>query len=234
MYRESLNTVLIQEAIRYNRLLKVIRTTLRDLQKALKGLVVMSEALEKMSLSLFSNIVPDMWASKAYPSLKPLGAWVLDLQARMKFLIGWVNKGIPAVFWISGFYFPQAFLTGTLQNYARKYVLSIDTINFSFQVGVFLESFVVVFNGLFVFKVQSRRPTERSADGCYISGLFLEGARWNSIKEILDESHPKELYTGAEAFNFRVILPVIFAFIYRDASNSIKTRAVSQQTVRSV
>lgn len=134
MYRESLNTVLIQEAIRYNRLLKVIRTSLRDLQKALKGLVVMSEALEKMSLSLFSNIVPDMWASKAYPSLKPLGAWVVDLQARIKFLIGWVNKGIPPVFWISGFYFPQAFLTGTLQNFARKYVLSIDTINFAFQV----------------------------------------------------------------------------------------------------
>lgn len=73
LYEESLNTVLIQEAIRYNRLLSVIRLTLRDLLKALIGLVVMSEALEKMSLSLFSNIVPEMWANKAYPSLKPLG-----------------------------------------------------------------------------------------------------------------------------------------------------------------
>lgn len=73
LYEESLNTVLIQEAIRYNKLLTVIQSTLRDLLKALKGLVVMSEALEKMSLSLFSNIVPGIWASKAYPSLKPLG-----------------------------------------------------------------------------------------------------------------------------------------------------------------
>uniref|UniRef100_A0A1Y1MZ35 Dynein heavy chain region D6 P-loop domain-containing protein n=1 Tax=Photinus pyralis TaxID=7054 RepID=A0A1Y1MZ35_PHOPY len=73
LYEESLNTVLIQEAIRYNKLLKIIQTTLKDLLKALKGLVVMSETLEKMTGSLFKNSVPAIWASKAYPSLKPLG-----------------------------------------------------------------------------------------------------------------------------------------------------------------
>lgn len=65
--------MIIQEAIRYNKLLTVIQSSLNDLLKALKGLVVMSEALEKMTLSLFSNMVPVLWASKAYPSLKPLG-----------------------------------------------------------------------------------------------------------------------------------------------------------------
>lgn len=73
LYEESLNTVIIQEAIRYNKLLKIIMQTLRDLLKAIKGLVVMSEALERMSNSLYSNAVPSVWASKAYPSLKPLG-----------------------------------------------------------------------------------------------------------------------------------------------------------------
>lgn len=73
LYEESLNTVIIQEAIRYNKLLKIIVQTLRDLLKAIKGLVVMSEALERMSNSLYSNAVPAIWASKAYPSLKPLG-----------------------------------------------------------------------------------------------------------------------------------------------------------------
>lgn len=78
MYEESLNTVIMQEAIRYNKLLKVISDSLKDLLKALKGLVVMSEALEKMSRSLFSNLVPVMWASKAYPSLKPLGMYIIQ------------------------------------------------------------------------------------------------------------------------------------------------------------
>ncbi|CAH1982447.1 unnamed protein product [Acanthoscelides obtectus] len=176
LYEESLNTVIIQEAIRYNKLLVVIKSSLNDLLKALKGLVVMSEALEKMSLSLFSNLVPAMWASKAYPSLKPLAAWVSDLKARTQFLNTWVAEAIPAVFWISGFYFPQAFLTGTLQNYARKHVVSIDTINFA-------------------FKVLAQPPPKRPSDGCCIRGLFLEGARWNPQIGFLDESNPKELYT---------------------------------------
>lgn len=73
LYEESLNTVLIQEVIRYNRLLNIIQTSLKDLLKALKGLVVMSEKLEDMASSMFNQKVPVMWSSKAYPSLKPLG-----------------------------------------------------------------------------------------------------------------------------------------------------------------
>uniref|UniRef100_A0A8B9CDG4 Dynein axonemal heavy chain 1 n=1 Tax=Anser brachyrhynchus TaxID=132585 RepID=A0A8B9CDG4_9AVES len=179
LYEESMNTVLVQEVIRYNGLLEVIAQTLKDLLKALKGLVVMSSQLELMANSLYNNAVPAMWNTKAYPSLKPLASWVNDLVQRIEFLKKWINHGIPSVFWISGFFFPQAFLTGTLQNFARKSVISIDTISFSFK----------------VMKESASELSRPPAEGCYIHGLFLEGARWDPSAFQLVESRPKELYT---------------------------------------
>ncbi|TRY59872.1 hypothetical protein DNTS_035283 [Danionella cerebrum] len=171
MYEESMNTVLVQEVIRYNKLLSVISQSLCDLVKALKGLVVMSSELELMSNSLFINA--------AYPSLKPLASWVSDLIQRIRFLQNWILNGVPAVFWISGFFFPQAFLTGTLQNFARGSMVSIDSIAFDFK----------------VMKEAAEELTKRPNVGCYIHGLFLEGARWDAEPGLLTESRPKELYT---------------------------------------
>ena len=68
---------------RYNRLLNVIHQSLKDLQKAIKGLVVMSQQLEDMSNSIFINAVPTMWSGKVrdgFGILEQYPKWIVKTE----------------------------------------------------------------------------------------------------------------------------------------------------------
>ena len=78
--------------------------------KALK-VVVMTDELEAVTDSIFDNQVPDRGPAR-HTCLEALSSWVLDLLERIKFINGWIDNGPPPVYWISGLFFLQAFLTG--------------------------------------------------------------------------------------------------------------------------
>ncbi len=104
-YEQSMNTVLTQELIRYNNLINVIRRSLKDMKLAIKGEVLLSSILEEALNSILDGKVPKMWKDKSYPSLKPLGSYIKDLQERLQFFIDWIAQGIPPFYWINKFYF---------------------------------------------------------------------------------------------------------------------------------
>eukprot|EP00727_Mastigamoeba_balamuthi_P003136 m51a1_g1282 putative dynein heavy chain axonemal (4140) ;mRNA; f:131088-144324 len=162
----SLTTVLLQEVDRFNRLLATVAGSLTKLQQAIKGLAVMSEQLERMYGSLLDNVVPAMWEQVAYPSVKPLNAWFKDLQLRVQFIGSWLTNGQPNVFWFSGLFFPQGFVTGMLQNHARKYNVPINTLAIN---TIVVDTGTPGPNGM-------SKPPE---DGMYIYGLFIDGAEWD-------------------------------------------------------
>lgn len=174
LYEESMNTVLAQEMIRYNRLTSVMRPSLINVRKALKGLVVMSADLDGVCTAFFDGKVPELWLGKSFPSLKPLAGYVTDTLARLKFFQTWYEQGAPTVFWFSGFYFPPAFLTGALQNFARGNNFAIDTVNLDFV-------------------LHNERPKEKPELGVYVDGLFAEAFRWNEQNHQMDVQLPKQL-----------------------------------------
>ena len=182
-YNESMNTVLVQELIRCNRLLARMVDSLKDLKLAIKGEIVMSDDLEAIANSFYILQVPEEWE---YPlgflSLKSLNSWVEELNQRVNFFNTWIKEGQPNAFWMSGFFFPQSFITGTLQNYARRNKISIDQIGFEYEV---LESNKTL-----------ETIRERPDSGVYVYGIYLEGARWDEYKRQLAHSNPKELYSS--------------------------------------
>ncbi|XP_015509159.2 dynein axonemal heavy chain 3 isoform X1 [Neodiprion lecontei] len=177
LYSNSMNTVLRQELIRFNRLTEVIKSTLKNVQKAIRGQVVMSESLEEVYINMNIGKVPACWDKKSYPSLKPLGSYITDLLARLEFLQKWIENDAPVVFWLSGFFFTQSFLTGVLQNFARKHKIPIDHLDFEFKVTQF-----------------ERSTDEPPSYGVYTQGLFLEGARWDRKLMALNESLAKIMF----------------------------------------
>ena len=183
---DSLSTFLGQEIYRFNRLLGSMKKTLEDLRKAIKGIVVMSNELDKMYTSMLNNQVPENWNKVAYPSLKPLGAWVVDMKERVGFIRKWLSVGRPDAYWLSAFFFPQGFLTAVLQSFSRRYQIPIDILNFSYDFQPFNA----------IDQIQ-----EVSEDGCFVYGLFMEGCRWDLEAMQLEESHPAEMYA---------IAPIIF------------------------
>lgn len=80
-----MNIVLIQELVRFNELIKVIKESIKQVKKAIKGEQVMSSALEEVFNSMLVGKIPNMWANKSYPSLKSLGNYLRDLYERINF-----------------------------------------------------------------------------------------------------------------------------------------------------
>ncbi|XP_017121821.1 dynein heavy chain 6, axonemal [Drosophila elegans] len=207
----SLTIVLMQEIDRFNIALGIIHDSMTNLSKAIKGLVVMSEELENVFKALLSNQVPASWAKRCFLSIKPLPSYIADFQRRIDFIQQWAENGAPRSYWISGFFFPQSFLTGVLQTYARRRVLPIDSLKIDFDVFekelIQQDFFEMHMNDMNDQKLYGN--LQESTDAVInVHGIFIEAARWDLSRGGLCDANFGELFCRMPVVRFKPCLEI--------------------------
>jgi len=182
----SLAICLSQEMVKFNRLTDKMRSSLIDVKKAIQGFIVMTSELDQMYTCFTENKVPAMWIGVSFATMKTLGSWVKDLVFRVDFMRDWLLGGGPHFFPLQAFFFPQGFMTGTLQTFARKYMVAVNTLTFTFD----------------VMKENKEDITESPDDGVICWGFSFEGARFCEDKWQMAESRRGEIYTDLPLIHF--------------------------------
>ena len=185
-YTDSVSSVLYQEVVSYNKLLKIITETCNLTFQCLKGLITITPDVEEFVSEVYFDMLPKQWKTASYLSKKPLGSYVSDLLTRLSFIQSWINNGAPKVFWLSGFFHPRKFLTAILQRYSRKHSQPMDSVTFISEILTDDQTTLLLGN--------TSLKEDTNSDVCYIRGLYLEGARWDSELRTLEEATPKELF----------------------------------------
>lgn len=125
--------------------------------------------------------------------MKPLGSFVRDLLMRIEFFTKWADRcSPPTIFWLSGFSFPNAFLTSVLQKSARSQKIAIDDLSWEFIVMTEPDTSI----------------RESPPEGVYVSGLFLESGSWNRERSCLQEPKILELICPMPTIHFKTTLNV--------------------------
>ena len=110
--------------------------------------------------------------------------------------------------WLSGLHIPETYLAALVQTTCRKRGWALD------KADLFTE----------VTTLKSVKEVEKapSDDGCYIEGLYLEGAGWDFENSTLCRQEPKKLvyelplikvFLGLANFNFKIFSFVVWLFL---------------------
>ena len=169
--------VLLQELERWNNLVKKMAVSLIDLQRALIGEIGMSDELDSLGDSLFNGFLPGMWRRLAPDTQKQLGSWMAHYTRRFALYDSWVSTGEPVCMWLAGLHIPESYLTALVQTTCRNRSWPLDK-----------STLYTV-----VTKFSSDEGLEMLESGCYVSGLYLEGADWDFEASCLTTQEPKVL-----------------------------------------
>lgn len=184
--------VFLQECDCMNLLIGTMVRSLAELKLGFKGELTMSESMEQLALSLSQEQIPPRWQKVAFPSNRGLVSWLQNLMERCAQLEEWTSDptSIPKVVDLSKLFNPQSFLTAIKQICCQQQSMELD------KLVVYTE----------VTKRDKSQIESHARDGAYVTGLYLEGARWDVTTGCLEESRPKEMFCPMPVINCKACL----------------------------
>lgn len=180
-----------------------MRSTLKDLLLAIEGTIIMSEQLRDALDNIFDARVPTVWKRGSWLS-SSLGFWFTELLERNTQFHSWCFQARPVVFWMSGFFNPQGFLTAMQQEVARAHQgWALDQVSMQNDVS----------------KMNADEFKKPPKEGVFIHGLYIDGGGWDRKTARLIEATNKVLYT---------LMPVVHVYaINSTAAKNPKLYTVS-------
>eukprot|EP00002_Diphylleia_rotans_P017763 TRINITY_DN3442_c0_g1_i2.p1 TRINITY_DN3442_c0_g1~~TRINITY_DN3442_c0_g1_i2.p1 ORF type:complete len:3137 (-),score=716.67 TRINITY_DN3442_c0_g1_i2:70-9480(-) len=205
--------VLLQELERWNNLVNKMTVMLRELLKALAGEIGMSNELDDLANSIYIGQLTHSWRKLAPDTQKTLGNWMLHFERRYKQYVSWIDDGEPLVMWLSGLHIPEAYLTALVQMTCRKNVWPLDRSTLYTRVTKY---------------TKPEEIPEKLTSGCYVTGLYLEGAAWDLKNCRLVAQKPKELVVELPIMQ---VIPVEMSKL--KLQNTLRTPVYTTQNRRS-
>ena len=189
---KPLNTCLLQETERLQRVLALLTKTLGNLKMAIAGAIVMSSMAEGVFDALFMARVPLPWVTESQLQSTTVGLWFDNISKRAVQLTSWLRSGRPLTYLLPCFFNPSAFLLSSRQEVCRAHA----------QDGWALDDCVSTFE---VLNVDREGVTSAPPEGVLICGLLLEGARWDRSRSALSDMEPKVLFSPLPVLHISAI-----------------------------
>jgi dynein heavy chain len=103
---------------------------------------------------------------------------VEDFMMRIKFMGDWLLHGPQKSYWLSGFFFPQGFMTAVKQTYSREKMIAVDTLRIGCEMTA----------------LDTKSLTSPPEYGAYVYGLFMEAGRFDRETMLMDDSKTRVLF----------------------------------------
>ena len=171
-----INILLYQEAVKYNKLLDLIKNDLMNFEKALLGHITLTPQIQNSLNCINEDKLPPEWLCY-YLSVKSFIHFIDDLNKRFDFFRMWIGNGLYTPTYHLGYFTnPNSFITAIKQRFSLLNKVPYNNITLQFKVCN-----------------DNEDKALKNTNGYVIQGIEIEGGYWDKKNMGIREECVQEL-----------------------------------------